>query len=73
MEKINIIKAWKDPKYRASLTQEQLESLPKHPAGVLGTKEQDKVRGGNESEWWGYFFTISAECNESGGSCNPFV
>lgn len=34
MNKESIIRAWKDPAYRASLSPEQRAELPEHPAGV---------------------------------------
>jgi mersacidin/lichenicidin family type 2 lantibiotic len=32
---LNIIRAWKDPDYRRSLTEEQRTQLPAHPAGDI--------------------------------------
>jgi len=46
MEKANIIKAWKDPEYRASLTQEELNSLPEQPIGILDSGDLQKITGG---------------------------
>jgi mersacidin/lichenicidin family type 2 lantibiotic len=34
MNKESIIRAWKDPAYRASLSSEQRAELPEHPSGV---------------------------------------
>ena len=33
MKKEDVVRAWKDPEYRASLTAEQREALPDCPAG----------------------------------------
>jgi mersacidin/lichenicidin family type 2 lantibiotic len=33
MKKEDVVRAWKDPEYRASLTTEQREALPDCPAG----------------------------------------
>ena len=35
MSHIDIVRAWKDELYRASLSQEELASLPEHPAGLI--------------------------------------
>ena len=32
---IDIVKAWKDPNYRASLSPEQLAAVPENPAGTV--------------------------------------
>lgn len=34
MNKHDVIRAWKDPVYRASLSAEERAALPQHPAGV---------------------------------------
>jgi mersacidin/lichenicidin family type 2 lantibiotic len=34
-----IIRAWKDPLYRASLTGDELDQLPTHPAGLIELPE----------------------------------
>lgn len=45
---IDIIRAWKDAKYRSTLTAEQLESIPANPAGAieLNDTELSAVTGG---------------------------
>ncbi|MGB3181609.1 MAG: mersacidin/lichenicidin family type 2 lantibiotic [Cyclobacteriaceae bacterium] len=74
MAKIDIIRAWKDAEYRATLSEDQLKNLPVSPVGNL-----DEVRAGlaRETElaapgkgWWS---TISGDCNDSGSCCNPFT
>lgn len=51
MSKLNIIRAWKDPEYRASLTADELASLPDSPAGMidLSSLEQQATDGGGAS------------------------
>jgi mersacidin/lichenicidin family type 2 lantibiotic len=49
MNKKDVIRAWKDPVYRASLSPEELAQLPAHPAGVieLGDEQLEaRVSGG---------------------------
>ncbi len=45
-----IIRAWKDPEFRARLASEQLHTLPAHPSGSpmteLGDDELSGVAGG---------------------------
>ncbi|MBR8741849.1 mersacidin/lichenicidin family type 2 lantibiotic [Nocardiopsis sp. MG754419] len=45
---MDIAKAWKNPLYRASLSEKQRDSLPEHPAGgiVVSDEEMDSVNGG---------------------------
>src|SRR5436189_193358 len=46
---IDVPRAWKDPKYRKSLTPEQQASLPPNPVGeieLLDEAELDEVSGG---------------------------
>jgi mersacidin/lichenicidin family type 2 lantibiotic len=44
----NIIRAWKDAEYRASLTEAERAQLPEHPAGLveLSDADLDAVTGG---------------------------
>jgi len=48
MSKDNIIRAWKDPAYRNSLTASERASLPPNPAGAIEISDTDlgKVTGG---------------------------
>lgn len=34
MTSFDVIRSWKDPRYRRSLSAQQLEILPEHPAGA---------------------------------------
>jgi len=61
MSKEKIIRAWKDPKYRESLTPEEKAQLPEHPAGppgALDDSELEDVSGGSG----GYVCTLTTEC-----------
>lgn len=37
----HIIRAWKDPVYRAGLTQAELAGLPAHPSGAVELSDED--------------------------------
>lgn len=39
MRKVDVVRAWKDPVYRASLTAEERAQLEAHPVGVLEIDE----------------------------------
>ena len=43
--KFDIARAWKDASYRASLSEEQLRTLPANPAGELTEDELAEVAG----------------------------
>jgi len=40
MQGIDIVRAWKDPVYRASLSAEERSLLPLHPSGLMELDEQ---------------------------------
>lgn len=43
----DIVRSWKDARYRRSLSTQQLQTLPDHPAGpVMLTDQELKVAGG---------------------------
>lgn len=48
MSNIDIIRAWKDEKYRNSLNDEQRSQLPKNPAGAIELSDEDmeSIAGG---------------------------
>ncbi|HSU84723.1 MAG TPA: mersacidin/lichenicidin family type 2 lantibiotic [Thermoanaerobaculia bacterium] len=39
MRKVDLVRAWKDPVYRASLTAEERGALAAHPSGILELDE----------------------------------
>ena len=40
MSNVNIIRAWKDPEHRHSLTAEQRAQLPDHPSGTIEFRKE---------------------------------
>src|SRR5262249_25096994 len=48
MNRVDIVRAWKDEEYRLSLTEEQLAALPANPAGTveLDAAELEAAGGG---------------------------
>ena len=52
MSHVDIIRAWKDEEYRASLSAAELAELPAHPAGPIELDDTalDAVAGGMRKE-----------------------
>ena len=48
MSKADIIRAWKDSTYRASLTEGQLAQLPQHPAGTAQVRSYELAHADDE-------------------------
>jgi mersacidin/lichenicidin family type 2 lantibiotic len=46
MSVLDVIRAWKDPAYRHSLTAEQRALLPSHPAGAIELSAPAAQEGG---------------------------
>ncbi len=48
---IDVIRAWKDERYYLSLTTEQRQGLPAHPAGLMDLSDDDlrQASGGSGS------------------------
>jgi mersacidin/lichenicidin family type 2 lantibiotic len=41
MSSRQIVRAWTDPRYRRSLTEDQLAALPENPAGLVELSDED--------------------------------
>lgn len=41
MKKIDVVRAWKDPFYRSTLSPEEVSQLPVHPSGLMEIREED--------------------------------
>jgi mersacidin/lichenicidin family type 2 lantibiotic len=41
MQKIDVVRAWKDARYRQSLTPAERAELPQHPAGLVELSDED--------------------------------
>lgn len=40
----DLIRAWKDPAYRAGLTDEQRSRMPAHPAGLVELTDEELMK-----------------------------
>jgi len=48
---LDVVRSWKDPRYRRSLSTQQLERLPQHPSGsALLTDQELKAASGLGAE-----------------------
>jgi mersacidin/lichenicidin family type 2 lantibiotic len=82
MSNKNIIRAWKDPVYRSSLSERERAALPPNPAGAIEISDADlgKVAGGLDTPN-SFFCTIcptytctaicSVLCNTNVFTCPP--
>jgi len=63
-----IIRAWKDPEYRANLGEEELDALPQNPAGAieLTDDELDQAVGGS----WNRSYSASRSYSRSRSQSN---
>jgi mersacidin/lichenicidin family type 2 lantibiotic len=68
MSKESIIKAWKNPEYRKSLSASQRAGIPENPAGVmtLSDDELERVAGGAR-------IIVSCFCTFSGDDCPKYT
>ena len=41
MASVDVVRAWKDPSYRATLGAEAAASLPSHPAGLVEISDEE--------------------------------
>ena len=66
MNKENVIRAWKDKDFRNSLTEDELNSLPSNPAGMIDISdmELEMASGGN---------VASTEHFSTLGCCNGYT
>jgi mersacidin/lichenicidin family type 2 lantibiotic len=46
MKKEHVIRAWRDPEYRASLSEAERAALPDHPAGLIELGKAELGRPG---------------------------
>lgn len=77
MSNQHIIRAWKDPGYRNSLSQAELAALPANPAGAIEIADEDlgKVAAGatrrppQDTNYCSFLCT--ATCTDCGSICCP--
>lgn len=64
-----IIRAWKNPKFRSTLSSFELDSIPENPAGIveLTDIESQAIRGGGDGQG------VNATCGCLSFGCCPVV
>jgi mersacidin/lichenicidin family type 2 lantibiotic len=70
MSKIDVVRSWKDAKYRRSLSPEQLKSLPMNPAGRVELSDDAmRTASGLKGEatiattaWFCTLYTFLSKC-----------
>ena len=69
MSHLDIIRAWKDAEYRNSLSAEQLNQLPEHPAGMSGLSDEalQAIVGGRRAGGGGTGCGTGGNCT----NCDP--
>lgn len=64
---LDVVRSWKDPRYRRSLSAQQLQALPNHPAGPAMVSDHElKLAGGLmlEEEGFSLPLTTALGCTE---------
>jgi len=71
MSDSDVIRAWKDPEFRAGLSAEARASLPAHPSGLieLSETELDGVAGGLPPQTYGTACSYGWRCYSGSWSC----
>ncbi len=46
-QQVDIVRAWKDPEYRASLSEAERAQLPNEASGLINLEHLEHIRGGN--------------------------
>jgi mersacidin/lichenicidin family type 2 lantibiotic len=68
LRKIDIIRAWRDPEYRNTLSADELLHLPSHPAGLVELSDEEL---GRASGMYAAPSTTAPECTMSTFSHGP--
>lgn len=73
MRPSEIVRAWKDPEFRASLSHEQQEALPRHPSGVIEIPDQvlAHTAGGATETLWSLGCCDGLTLDPVSGACCP--
>lgn len=62
MSDFDVIRAWKDARYRRSLSKEQLAKLPKNPAGLVELTDDELLNAGGLAIKAGPIITTAPTC-----------
>lgn len=70
MSNLNVIRAWKDAKYRRSLSAAELAQLPENPAGMVELTDSELRKAGGFGGGVG-LQTTAVTCTATLGACCP--
>jgi mersacidin/lichenicidin family type 2 lantibiotic len=68
MNKTDVIRAWKDPLYRARLSREEASGLPVHPSGILDLDEE-QLKGASGGQILTTYKTCTAYTSSQARGC----
>jgi len=71
MSNLNVIRAWKDAKYRRSLSAAELAQLPENPAGLVELTDSELRKAGGFGGGVGALQTTAVTCTATLGACCP--
>ena len=70
MSRVDVVRAWRDPQYRRSLSRDQLALMPQNPAGAVQVDERALAAatgagdetGVQTTAWFCTLYTFLARC-----------
>lgn len=71
MSNLNVIRAWKDAKFRRSLSAAELAQLPENPAGLVELTDSELRKAGGFGAGGGGPMTTAITCTATLGGCCP--
>lgn len=71
MSNLNVVRAWKDAKYRRSLSAEELAQLPENPAGLVELTDSELREAGGFGGGDVAIQTTAITCTATLGGCCP--
>ena len=64
MSVIDVIRAWRDPEYRSTLSIDQLAALPAHPAGLVELSDDELASASGLDSLDTVAITILSPCTD---------
>jgi mersacidin/lichenicidin family type 2 lantibiotic len=71
MSNLNVIRAWKDAKFRRSLSAAELAQLPENPAGLVELTDSELRKAGGFGGGVVALETTAITCTATLGGCCP--
>ena len=71
MSDLNVIRVWKDAKYRRSLSAAELAQLPENPAGLVELTDGELRKAGGFGGGGALLQTTAITCTATLGGCCP--